>query len=107
MPQAYVSKLAKEHGVSTSKAEGHWAKAKAAAEKEGKGENYGYITSIFKKMMHESAYIPSLKDITKGMSFKYFLVAEADEAMGMGQKERSAAWKHLQKFPQFDEYECN
>lgn len=35
MPQAYVSKLAKEHGVSTSKAEGHWAKAKAAAEKEG------------------------------------------------------------------------
>lgn len=98
MPQAYVSKLAKKHGVSTAKAEGHWKKAKAAAEKEGKGENYGYITSIFKSMMHEAAYIPSLKDLTNGMSFRYFLVAEAD-----GDKPRSPAWRHLEKFPQFNE----
>lgn len=102
MPQAYVRKLAKEHGVSTSRAESHWARAKDAAEKEGHADNYGYITSIFKKMMHESAYVPSLKDLTRGMSFKYFLVSEADGDMAP-QQQRSAAWQRLEKFPQFGE----
>jgi hypothetical protein len=34
--------------------EGKWAEAKAQAEKEGKGDNYAYITSIYKKMAHMS-----------------------------------------------------
>jgi hypothetical protein len=55
MPTTYVKKLASKHGVSTRKAEQKWAEAKKAAAKEGEGENYAYVTSIFKKMMHEAA----------------------------------------------------
>lgn len=101
MPQAYVRKLARKHGTSTRKAEGKWAKAKASAAASGHADNYAYVTSIFKNMMHESPYIPTLKDLTRGMSFKYFLVAESDEQQPA--KERSASWKHLEKFPQFNE----
>ena len=100
MPTSYVRKLAKKHGVSTSTAEKHWAMAKAAAKKEGHEEDYGYVTSIFKNMMHENVGIPTLKDLTNGMTFKYFLVAEADE----GTRERSPIYKHLaDRFPQFNE----
>ena len=102
MPTAYVKKLANKHGVSTSTAEKHWKMAKAAAKKEGHGENYGYVTSIFKNMMHENCFIPTLKDLTQGMTFKYFLVAEADLEAG-ATRERSPAYKHLERFPQFGE----
>lgn len=103
MPQAYVSKLAKKHGISTATAEKHWSKAKAAAKREGKEDNYAYITSIFKNMMHESAYTPTLKDLTNGMTFKYFLVAEAD-AIEVEAKQHSPVYKFLaDRFPQFVE----
>jgi multimeric flavodoxin WrbA len=102
MPTGYVKKLAKKHGVSTSTAEKHWGMAKAAAKKEGHGEDYGYVTSIFKNMMHENLRIPSLKDLTNGMTFKYFLVAEADAEAPT--QERSPIYKHLaDRFPQFNE----
>jgi hypothetical protein len=102
MPTGYVKKLSKKHGVSTSTGEKHWALAKAAAKKEGHGEDYGYVTSIFKKMMHEQIRIPTLKDLIDGMSFKHYLVAEADmETPQM--RERSEAYKHLERFPQFGE----
>jgi hypothetical protein len=101
MSVSHISALAKKHGVSTNKAEGHWTKAKAVAVKEGKGDNYAYITSIFKSMLNEAAYIPSLKDLTNGMSFRYYLVAEDDSSQST--KQRSAAWTHLEKFPQFNE----
>lgn len=102
MPTGYVKKLGKKHGVSSATAEKHWETAKAAAQKEGHGEDYGYVTSIFKNMMHEHAFIPSLKDLTNGMTFKYFLVAEADGAEP--QQMRSPAYKHLSdRFPQFNE----
>lgn len=53
MPQAYVAKLAKEKGISISKAEMKWEKAKEAAkEYEGKDNYYAVVTSIFKKMMN-------------------------------------------------------
>ncbi|MDE1830700.1 MAG: hypothetical protein KGI25_10305 [Thaumarchaeota archaeon] len=100
MPQAYVRKLAKKHGTSTRKAEGKWAKAKASAAASGHADNYAYVTSIFKNMMHETPYIPTLKDLTRGMSFKYFLVAENDDAT---QREQSPEYRHLSKFPQFNE----
>lgn len=103
MPTGYVRKLAKKHGVSTSTAEKHWSMAKAAAKKEGHDEDYGYVTSIFKNMMHEKCFIPTLKDLTQGLTFKYFLIAEADEAIE-ATKERSPAYQHLaDRFPQFME----
>lgn len=102
MPQAYVSRLAKKHGTSTRRAEGKWAKAKASAAASGHADNYSYITSVFQNMMHEaSPEIPTLKDLTRGMSFKYYLVAE-DDASVQG-KEYSKEWKHLAQFPQFNE----
>lgn len=104
MPTGYVKKLAKKHGVSASTAEKHWGLAKAAAKKEGHGEDYGYVTSIFKNMMHEQVGIPTLKDLTNGMTFKYFLVAEADNEMMQQEKKRSPAYTHLaDRFPQFNE----
>ncbi len=103
MPTGYVKKLSKKHGVSTSTGEKHWAMAKAAAKKQGHGEDYGYITSIFKNMMHEQCFIPTLKDLTNGMTFKYFLVAEAEAEMPPA-KEHSFTYKHLaDRFPQFNE----
>ena len=36
--------------VKGKKKEAAWSKAKEAAAKEGKGDNYAYITSIFKSM---------------------------------------------------------
>lgn len=62
MPTSYVNKLAKKHGVSTGKSEAEWAKAKKQAAKEGKGENFAYITAIYKKIMGENAKTISLKD---------------------------------------------
>lgn len=52
---AYVSALAAKKGISVEKAEARWAKAKAQAEKQGRHEDWAYITGIFKKMMGESA----------------------------------------------------
>jgi hypothetical protein len=106
MSTSYVKKLASKHGVSTSTAEKHWKMAKASAQKEGHGEDYGYVNSIFKNMMHENCYVPTLKDLTNGMTFKYFLVAEADEeAMAAApERQKSFIYKHLEdRFPQFGE----
>ena len=54
MPQGYVKKIAKEKGIPLEKAEEYWEKAKKAAEKQGHGEHYGYVTNIFKRMIHAS-----------------------------------------------------
>ena len=54
MPLPYVKKVAKKKGKSTAFAETKWAQAKQAASDQGHGDDYGYITAIFKKMMHES-----------------------------------------------------
>lgn len=63
MPSAYVEKLASEHGVSVSEAEKKWDAAKKAAREQGMGERYGYVTNIFKKMMHEASVRSSLVTI--------------------------------------------
>lgn len=52
---AYVRKLALKKGISVEKAEARWDKAKAQAEKQGRKEDWAYVTGIFKKMMGESA----------------------------------------------------
>ena len=53
MPQAYVQKLAKKHGVSVSSAEKMWERAKTSAEKQGHEEDFEYVTGVFKRMMGE------------------------------------------------------
>jgi hypothetical protein len=78
MPTPYVKKLAKKHNVSTKKAEGKWAKAKKSALKQGHKDDFGYVTSIFKKMMHEHKPVAlyPLKDLINGMTFKEYILAE-------------------------------
>lgn len=64
MPAPYVKKLAKQKGMSVSDAEKKWNSAKGQAKKEGHGEDYAYITSIFKRMMHAAALADA--EATKG-----------------------------------------
>jgi hypothetical protein len=59
MPSAYVKKLAEKHGVSTDLAEERWNAAKKAAQAEGQGDNYAYVTSIFQNMMGETSMVLS------------------------------------------------
>jgi hypothetical protein len=54
MPTGYIRKLSKEGKGSVESLEKKWDEAKAAAKKEGKGENFAYITSIFQKLVHAS-----------------------------------------------------
>ena len=54
MPTPYIKKLAKEGKGSVEKLEKTWHEAKAIADKDNHGEDYGYITAIFKKMIGES-----------------------------------------------------
>ncbi len=72
MPQAYVKKLAEKHGLSLSEAEAKWSKAKKAAEKNGHTDDYGYVTSIFKKMMHEASLVQILVAATIKDTAKLF-----------------------------------
>lgn len=61
MPSSYVKKIAKEKGISEDRAEKLWDKAKALAKKEGKEEEYDYITGIFKKMVGEQMTFTEFK----------------------------------------------
>jgi len=50
MPTAFIKKLAKEGHGSVSALEKKWDKAKERAKEEGRGNDYAYITCIFKRM---------------------------------------------------------
>lgn len=54
MPQAYVKKMAAKHHLTMDRAEHLWDKAKKLATKEGKAEQFDYITGIFKRMVGEA-----------------------------------------------------
>jgi hypothetical protein len=54
MPTNYIKKLAKEGKGSVESLEKKWDEAKSAANKEGKGSNFAYTTSIFNKMIGAS-----------------------------------------------------
>lgn len=56
MPTPYVKKMAKKHHTTTKQSEGKWADAKKAAEKQGQGDNYAYVTKVYKSMMGEKGY---------------------------------------------------
>ncbi len=51
MPTPYIKKLAKEGKGSVQSLERKWEDAKAAAEKQGKADNYAIVTTIFKSMV--------------------------------------------------------
>lgn len=51
MPTPYIRKLSKQGKGSIPTLEKKWDKAKDAAEKQGMGDKYGYITNIFKNMV--------------------------------------------------------
>lgn len=51
MPVPYLKKLADQGHGSLPSLEKKWDEAKKIAKDEGKGENYGYITGILKKML--------------------------------------------------------
>ncbi len=59
MPTGYIKKQAQKHHTSVGKSEERWRAAKASAKKQGHGEDFAYITGIYKHMMGESA-----KDLT-------------------------------------------
>ena len=54
MPNAYIKKLADEGKGTVDSLEKKWEKAKSLAKEQGHGEEYDYITGIFKKMVNES-----------------------------------------------------
>lgn len=51
MPIPMLHSLARRAGVSRLDAERMWKQAKSSAKAQGKGDNYGYIVNIVKKMM--------------------------------------------------------
>lgn len=61
MPTGYVKQQAKKHHTSVGKSEERWRAAKASAKKQGHGEDFAYITGIYKKMMGEDVKNLSLK----------------------------------------------
>lgn len=66
MPSALVKKLADKKGISIEKAEGYWDSAKEKASEQGHGEEYDYITAIFKKMIGESLTFQEMQIIESG-----------------------------------------
>jgi hypothetical protein len=61
MPSGYVKKLADKKGVSIDKAEERWDNAKKAAEQQGQGDNYAYVTQVFKSMMGEKGMLERIE----------------------------------------------
>jgi len=51
MPANIIKALARKAGVSVSSVEDKWNQAKAAAKKQGRGDDYQYIVGILKKML--------------------------------------------------------
>ena len=61
MPSGYVKKLADKKGVSIDKAEERWDNANKAAEQQGQGDNYAYVTQVFKSMMGEKGMLERIE----------------------------------------------
>lgn len=53
MPTDMMKKVENKCDYSMSELEKKWNEAEAQAEKQDQGDNYGYITSIFKKMLND------------------------------------------------------
>lgn len=68
MPTAFIKKLAKEGKGSAKSLEKKWDEAKARAKEEGRGDDYAYITGIFKRMA----------GVTASTATDQFIIAQAE-----------------------------
>ena len=87
MPNAYIKKLSKEGKGSEAELEHKYKKAESIAAKEGKGDNFGYITGIFQKMIGERymKFINKCDEIlTEGQKFNKAL----DKQVNINNKKR-------------------
>jgi len=72
MPNTYIDKLVATGKGSRKNLDSKWEKAKAIAVTDGEGENYAYITGIFKKMIDEEfidrllSYSDYLRELVEG-----------------------------------------
>ena len=55
MPTSYIKKLSSEGHGSIQALEKKWDEAKSQAKKSGQGDNFAYVTTIFKKMVHKAS----------------------------------------------------
>jgi predicted SprT family Zn-dependent metalloprotease len=76
VPTAYIKKLSKRLKKPVSFLEKKWDKAKKAAADQGHPEEFGYITSIFKKMVHASFSIPCVVIASRFVSSTSFKVGD-------------------------------
>lgn len=53
MPTDMLKKVVDKCNYSMEEAEDKWEEAKKQAKEQDKGDNYGYITSIFKSMLED------------------------------------------------------
>lgn len=60
MPNSLVRSLAKKYSLNVKDVESKWKKAKVVATSASKGDDYGYIVGILKKMLNEEALGKSL-----------------------------------------------
>lgn len=80
MPTNYIKKLHSEGHGSISHLESEWEKAKASAKKQGKGDNFSYITTIFKNMVGASTEV---EQHLEAKSRLLSTAAEAEEVKGV------------------------
>jgi hypothetical protein len=72
MPTNYIKSLVAKGKGTKAELEAKWDEAKAAAKKEGHEEDFDYVTSIFKNMIHESYDYQSVINILKEKSNKEY-----------------------------------
>jgi hypothetical protein len=58
---SYLSLLSKDGYGSVADLEQKWDKAKKAAEDQGQGENYAYVTEIFQRMAGVNASVEQIE----------------------------------------------
>lgn len=79
MPQAYVQKMAKKHGMSVGEAEKIWDRAKKAS---NDPENFAIVTHIFQNMIGEKAKAAVLNP-GKGSNLKLTMIFNAATYTGL------------------------
>ena len=84
MPANIIVALSKKHKIPVAKLEKVWDDAVNQAEKQGKGDNYAYITSIFKSMIKGKFNIK--EDQKMKESYKGFIVTESEDKVWRAEK---------------------
>lgn len=91
MPIPYIEKLVEDGFGTRSKLEKKWAEATKKAEESGKGDNYAYITSIFKKLAKVGPEKRSAAEMVSDLAKKGQLSKSAQAVMGTPGTTQNAA----------------